>query len=165
MASWVVGAKDMGAVFILSTAATGPASRVEVPAASCGRGFLLFRMLPMVFSAPKASKASRGYDAKHVAARKRLLPSAYYTPCIRCGHTMLPTEKLHLDHIADRSGYLGFSHGSPCHVCGKRCNLPAGAAKGARITNARRKGKSRGGSVPVVESPPEVYVSRYTSRW
>ena len=115
-------------------------------------GLSPFKMLVVVFSAPKASKASRGYDAKHVAARKRLLPSAYYTPCIRCGHTMLPTEKLHLDHNADRSGYLGFSHGSPCHVCGKRCNLSAGAAKGARIVNAKRKGGS----------PASIV---YTSRW
>ena len=38
---------------------------------------------------------------------------------------------LHLDHTADRTGWLGFSHGSvPCPVCGVRCNLSAGVRAG-----------------------------------
>jgi hypothetical protein len=37
---------------------------------------------------------------------------------------------LHYDHD-ERGGYLGFSHA--------HCNRSAGASKGARITNAKRK--------------------------
>ena len=38
---------------------------------------------------------------------------------------------LHLDHTADRTGWLGFAHGSvPCPVCGVRCNLSAGVRAG-----------------------------------
>ena len=37
---------------------------------------------------------------------------------------------LHLDH-AEHGGYLGFAHAA--------CNISAGAAKGARIANSRRK--------------------------
>jgi hypothetical protein len=37
---------------------------------------------------------------------------------------------LHYDH-AEGGGYLGFSHA--------RCNVKAGASKGAKIANAKRK--------------------------
>jgi hypothetical protein len=43
---------------------------------------------------------------------------------------------LHLDH-AEHGGYLGFSHGHRCPTCGRKCNVGAGASKGARIANAR----------------------------
>jgi hypothetical protein len=38
---------------------------------------------------------------------------------------------LHYDHTDSRAGYLGFSH--------KRCNIRAGARKGARVRNRRAK--------------------------
>ena len=38
---------------------------------------------------------------------------------------------LHLDHTSDRTGWLGFAHGSsPCPICGVRCNLSAGVRAG-----------------------------------
>ena len=43
-------------------------------------------------------------------------------------------SSLHYDHNDTNTGYLGFSHGNPC-------NLRAGASKGARVANARRKAR------------------------
>ena len=81
----------------------------------------------MAFTAPKASTTARGYGAKHQKLRAKLLPTAWYTPCVRCGQPMLPGQKLHLDHNDTRTGYLGFSHAW--------CNKRAGAKKGNRISN------------------------------
>jgi hypothetical protein len=74
-----------------------------------------------------------GWGSKHQKLRAALLPQAYGQPCARCGHPMLPGQILHLDHTDDRTGWLGFSHGSRCHICGKRCNLTAAAKKARRI--------------------------------
>ena len=52
----------------------------------------------MPWSAPKAPKGDRGYGYQYQKLRKALLPSAYGTPCVRCGELMLPGQKLHLDH-------------------------------------------------------------------
>ena len=84
------------------------------------------------------------YAAEHQAARRtwraRTTPA---TPCVRCHQPLGPEHKLtrgrkvglwHLDHD-EHGGYLGFSHAT--------CNTSAGAAKGARITNAKRSGPSR----------------------
>jgi hypothetical protein len=38
---------------------------------------------------------------------------------------------LHWDHTNNRAGYIGFSH--------RRCNIHAGAKKGARVRNRRAK--------------------------
>jgi hypothetical protein len=59
-------------------------------------------------------------------------------PCSRCGHALGPIGSwLHYDHTDSSDGYLGFSHGSrPCPVCGRRCNIRAGAQKANR--NSRR---------------------------
>ena len=46
--------------------------------------------------------------------------------CARCGEPIHPEDDWHLDHNADRNGYLGPSHAS--------CNLAAAAA----VTNGRR---------------------------
>jgi hypothetical protein len=83
-----------------------------------------------------------GYGNKHQKLRKALLPSAYGTPCVRCGHVMLPGQELHLDHNDTRTGYLGFSHGGRCQVCGKRCNLTA-AAKKARAKQLYSKRQTK----------------------
>jgi hypothetical protein len=66
-----------------------------------------------------------GWGNQHQKLRKALLPSAYGTPCVRCGLPMLPGQKLHLDHNDDRTGWLGFSHQS--------CNLRAAARKARAI--------------------------------
>jgi hypothetical protein len=79
-----------------------------------------------------------GYGNKHQKLRKALLPSAYGTPCVRCGHPMLPGQELHLDHNDTRTGYIGFSHGGRCHICGRRCNLSAAAKKARAIQLQRR---------------------------
>jgi hypothetical protein len=83
----------------------------------------------VAFPRAKASPAARGYDYAHQLARKRLLPHAYGTPCVRCGHLMQRGQRLHLDHNDQRTGYLGFSHA--------RCNLRAAAREGNR--RSRRK--------------------------
>lgn len=85
----------------------------------------------MAFTQPKASTTARGYGAKHQKLRAQLLPSAYGTPCARCGRPMLQGQALHLDHTDTRTGYLGFSHAA--------CNRRAGARKGAKVANARAK--------------------------
>lgn len=85
-------------------------------------------------SEPGTTKA-RGYDAEHRKARAAAAavhdPS---DPCARCGHALGPMGSwLHYDHNADRTGYLGFSHGQhPCPDCGRRCNVRAGAIEGNR---------------------------------
>lgn len=73
-----------------------------------------------------ATTTERGYGYAHQQARKawakRHRPS---DPCARCGLPLGPMgSHLHLDHNADRTGYLGFS-------CGD-CNRRAGAVEGQR---------------------------------
>lgn len=69
------------------------------------------------------------YGAVHQALRRRMLPSAVGSPCVRCGDLIGPGEPIDLDHADDGSGrYLGFAHA--------HCNRAAGASRG----NAMRKG-------------------------
>lgn len=90
-------------------------------------------------SSEHGTTTARGYDAEHRKARKAA--AAIHSPddpCARCGHALGPMgPHLHYDHNADRTGYLGFSHGSePCPDCGKRCNVRAGAIEGNRRQDA-----------------------------
>jgi hypothetical protein len=87
----------------------------------------------MTWSAPKQSTKARGYGPAHrkarAAAALRHSPS---DPCARCGRPLGPMGPwLHWDHTDTRAGYLGFSH--------KRCNIRAGAKRGARTRNRRAK--------------------------
>jgi hypothetical protein len=66
------------------------------------------------------STSGRGYGYQHQRLREALLPTAYGTPCPRCGETMLPGQPLDLDHDDDRTGYRGMAHAS--------CNRRAGSA-------------------------------------
>jgi hypothetical protein len=50
-------------------------------------------------------------------------------------------DRLALDHTDDGAAYLGFSHDSPCAVCGERCNSAAGGRNAA--TRAGRKLRGR----------------------
>jgi hypothetical protein len=87
---------------------------------------------------PRAPKKERGYGYEFQKTRKNLLPSAYGTPCSRCGLPMLPGQKLHLDHADwDRTKLLGFSHAA--------CNLRAAAKKARAIQLAAKMGKTRTG--------------------
>jgi hypothetical protein len=87
-----------------------------------------------------ASTTARGYGRDHQRARKQAAQQHKPTdPCARCGHALGPMGTwLHYDHTDSRDDYLGFSHGSrPCPVCGRRCNIRAGAQKANR--NSRRR--------------------------
>ena len=87
------------------------------------------------------------YDGQHVKTRTAALArTTPATPCVRCGHPLGPEHtwrngrkigRWHWDH-AETGGYLGFSHGTPCAVCGMNCNVRAGSQKGARIRNGVR---------------------------
>jgi hypothetical protein len=71
----------------------------------------------MAWAKPKAPKGDRGYGYQYQKLRKALLPSAYGTPCARCGQLMLPGQKLHLDHDDwDRTKLRGFAH-AECNIC------------------------------------------------
>jgi hypothetical protein len=98
--------------------------------------------MPWSNSRPKHKTAERGYDKTHQKAREFAASVHKPTdPCARCGHKLGPMGPwLHYDHNDARSGYLGFSHGRyPCLVCGKRCNLRAGAKAGRRVQQVRKR--------------------------
>lgn len=86
------------------------------------------------------STNARGYGTAHRRARAAAFKKLdEYSPCCRCGKPMWKWAKnernvsaLHFDHNDQRNGYLGFSH--------EDCNLKAGASKGAKVANAKRKG-------------------------
>jgi hypothetical protein len=92
----------------------------------------------MTFPTRKAKSNARGYGQAHKQARataaKYHKPS---DPCARCGHALGPMgPDLHYDHNDTRTGYLGFSHGHRrCPVCGRRCNIEAGARAGRAKSN------------------------------
>ena len=97
---------------------------------------------------PSKGRGSR-YGADHQRTRKAwAAQTTPATPCVRCGHALGPAQRIgrtgrtvglwHLDHAEDGS-YLGMSHGEACKTCGRKCNVSAGASKGARVTNAKRK--------------------------
>ena len=88
----------------------------------------------MAWAKPKASTQARGYGYAHTQARKAwLLRHQPTDPCTRCGRPLGPAGPwLHLDHNAQRTGYIGLSHA--------KCNTSAGSRVGgaqARV-NARR---------------------------
>ena len=86
--------------------------------------------------AKQQAQKQRGYDYQFVKLRKALLPSAYNTPCVRCGQLMLPGQKLHLDHDDwDRSIIRGFSH--------ERCNLRAAGRKGKAVQRMAKLGRTK----------------------
>jgi hypothetical protein len=62
-----------------------------------------------------------GYGNSHQKLRAALAKRHQPTdPCVRCGHALGPMGPwLHLDHNDARTGYLGFSHGRRCNVCGR----------------------------------------------
>ena len=81
--------------------------------------------------------------AAHKRARKALLPGVVpgETPCYRCRHPLEAGDLIQLDHAGDGS-YGGFSHGSPCRVCGKRCNQRAGGIKAALLAGKQLRDRA-----------------------
>ena len=96
----------------------------------------------MTFSAPKRSRAERGYGQEHVKARAAAAATHHpLHPCSRCKQPLGPMGPwLHYDHDGTRTGYLGFAHA--------RCNTSAGARRGAIVANARRKATRQGFTRP-----------------
>jgi hypothetical protein len=82
---------------------------------------------------PRENTTARGYGAEHKQARKQAAAAHHPSdPCSRCGRPLGPMGPwLHLDHTADRTSYLGFSHGVPC-------NVTAGARAGRARQNVTR---------------------------
>lgn len=86
-------------------------------------------------SGSKVSRQDRGYGAEHARIRKEFLPSAYGTDCHLCGQVMWPSQRLHLDHTEDRSGYRGFAHAA--------CNILDGARRGGEATRQAKLRRAR----------------------
>jgi hypothetical protein len=92
----------------------------------------------MPWDKPKAPKGDRGYGYAYQKLRKALLPSAYGTPCVRCGQPMLEGQKLHLDHDDnDRTKLKGFAYSD--------CNIRAAAKKARAAQLAAKMAKTRTG--------------------
>lgn len=81
--------------------------------------------------------------SEHKRIRAALLPLVVFglTPCYRCRHPLLATDRIELDH-ADDGTYGGFSHASPCAICGQRCNPQAGGIKAALNQGKRLRSRS-----------------------
>ena len=94
----------------------------------------------MPWSEIKASSTARGYGRTHRSARAAAAAAHDpANPCARCGHALGPMGPwLHWDHNDARNGWLGFSHGRPCPVCRRSCNVEAGAMKGRQRQKAVR---------------------------
>jgi hypothetical protein len=80
----------------------------------------------MPWKRPTTSSTARGYDAAHrrERARWRKIIDAEGADCSRCGRPIHPGQPFHLDHTADRTGYLGASHAA--------CNVRAAAIEARR---------------------------------
>ena len=93
---------------------------------------------------PAGSTTRGGWGHSHQRRRAAIAPivRAGKATCARCGEPIHPEDEWHLDHNAERNGYLGPSHA--------RCNLAAAAA----VTNGSR--------------PPPQFVERpykWSQRW
>jgi hypothetical protein len=81
-----------------------------------------------------ASTTDRGYGWQHQKTRQQWAPrvDAGQVDCARCGRPIPPGTQWDLGHDDhDRRRYTGPEH--------QTCNRTAGARRGARITNARRR--------------------------
>ena len=76
---------------------------------------------------------ARGYGHQHRLARAaaKKTVDAGLAACSRCGGMIVPGTPWDLDHTPDRLGWLGPAH--------RYCNRAAGA----RVGNARRRGRRR----------------------
>lgn len=85
------------------------------------------------------SGGRRKYTSEHKRTREALLPYVVWgeTKCCRCFHPLEPGAQIDLDHEDQGPGYKGWSHHSPCQVCGRRCNLSAGGQLRAQLAGQR----------------------------
>jgi hypothetical protein len=69
----------------------------------------------------------RGYGTAHQRERKRWAREVEkgVVACARCGRPIAPGTPWDLDHLPDRSGYLGPSH--------RRCNRQSSTHRAARF--------------------------------
>ena len=98
-----------------------------------------------------STRKGERYDYEHQKERNRRKRTHHPTdPCTRCGHELGPmSSSLHLDLTDDGMEYLGFAHGwKPCEVCGQKCNIDAGSAKGSAIAHGTETGRSATPGVP-----------------
>lgn len=63
---------------------------------------------------PRGTRTQRGYNQTHQRARNQWARhvATGNAQCTRCGQPITPGEPWHLDHTADRTGYLGAAHPS-----------------------------------------------------
>ncbi len=85
----------------------------------------------------KASATARGYNAAHIAERKRRLRQhTPASPCTRCGRPLGPnTSAWHLPHNPTRTSY---EPGLWCERCNRREGYLRGGAKGRASQKAKR---------------------------
>jgi hypothetical protein len=74
--------------------------------------------------------SSPRYGGKHQAMRKRLLPYAVGSRCVRCGLPISSGQPIDLDHSDDGVAWLGWSHAT--------CNRRAGAIRGNKARSGQR---------------------------
>ena len=93
---------------------------------------------------PPGATTRGGWGHNHQQRRKAIAPLVRTgkATCARCGETVDPDEEWHLDHNADRTGYIGVSHST--------CNLRAAAA----VTNGHR-----------TTAPHDELPYRWSQRW
>jgi hypothetical protein len=97
----------------------------------------------VAFTQPKASAEARGYGAEHKKLRRWWAPKVATgtVRCWRCGYIIEPGQAWDLGHDDNnRSIYRGPEHRYRTRYC--IGNKAAGASKGAKITNARRAGRT-----------------------
>jgi hypothetical protein len=74
--------------------------------------------------------SSPRYGGRHQSMRKKMLPFAVGSKCVRCGLPIGPGQPIDLDHADDGVSWLGWSHA--------KCNRRAGAIRGNKIRGVQR---------------------------
>jgi hypothetical protein len=113
----------------------------------------------VIWMPPKASTVDRGYGGEHRKLRRRwaVKVAAGNVMCARCGGWIAPGSRWCLDHSDNRDGYIGPSH--------ERCNIAAGARKGARISNANRDRRRRWSTASFKVRSADVGRRAWSRQW
>lgn len=96
----------------------------------------------------KPYKRRPHYGRAHVVMRQTLLDLMVdgETVCARCRKPMWRSQKLHLDHNDDRTGYLGLAHAY--------CNS---AAAGQKAQKLQRAGERKAGVTVIGGKPKYIW--------